>query len=624
MCFRFLIVFFSALLINTVNAQNGYWQQHVKYRMDIDMEVNTNRFTGKQILEYTNNSTDTLHRVFYQLYWNAFQPGSMMDERSRRQGQIEIGKEEDWDPRVKDRIANLKQDEIGYQKIGSLKMNGVPQKFVIQETVMLVTLSKPILPKQKAIFDMDFETQVPLVIRRAGRDNPDTKVHYSMSQWYPKICVYDKNGWNPQPYVGREFYGNFGDFNVNITIDRNYILGGTGYLTNPQQIGYGYELPGTKVIRSAGDKLTWRFFAPNVHDFMWAADPEFVHQSKKIRKDLTIHLLYKTTGKYPADKWEEIMVNAEKVFPFIENKFGVYPYKQFSFIAGGDGGMEYPMATLLAGPGAWLHELMHNWYYGILASNENRYSWMDEGFTSYADNLAKAFLTNKLDSVQTPEYTGYFNVVKSGFEEPLNTPSNFFNTNLAYGMASYSKGAIFLEQLGYIVGAAVRNLILLEYYRKWSFRHPTPDDFIRAAEKVSGSKLDWYQYYWTESTRTIDYAIDSLWEENNTTKIRLRNDGLMPMPIDFQLTFKDGSKEMHYIPLDLMFHTKPTENKDGVRKVYAPWFWTSRTYTIETSQKLMDICIAEIDPSRRMADVERRNNRIELKYWEMNSIILKN
>ncbi|HUN02444.1 MAG TPA: M1 family aminopeptidase [Niabella sp.] len=146
------------------------------------------------------------------------------------------------------------------------------------------------------------------------------------------------------------------------------------------------------------------------------------------------------------------MVNAEKVFPFIEKKFGTYPYKQFSFVAGGDGGMEYPMATLLAGPGAWLHELMHNWYYGILASNENRYSWMDEGFTSYADNLAKAFLTNKPDSVQTPEYTNYFNVVKSGLEEPLNTPSDFFNTNLAYSMASYSKGAMFLEQLGYIVG----------------------------------------------------------------------------------------------------------------------------------------------------------------------------
>ena len=611
---KILIIFLSVLLLNSLYAQNGYWQQHVKYRMDIDMNVNNNRFTGKQRLEYTNNAPDTLHKVFYQLYWNAFQPGSMMDERSRRQGRLLIGKEEDWDPRVKDRIAYLKPDETGYQKIGSLKMNGIPQKFEIQETVMIVSLNKPILPKQKVVFEMEFETQVPLVIRRAGRDNPDTKVRYSMSQWYPKMCVYDKNGWNPQPYIGREFYGNFGDFEVNITIDKNYILGGTGYLTNPQQIGYGYETPGIKVIRPAGDKLTWRFFAPNVHDFMWAADPEFVHQSKKIRKDLTIHLLYKTTDKYPAHKWEEIMVNAEKVFPFIEKKFGTYPYKQFSFVAGGDGGMEYPMATLLAGPGAWLHELMHNWYYGILASNENRYSWMDEGFTSYADNLAKAFLTNKPDSVQTPEYTNYFNVVKSGLEEPLNTPSDFFNTNLAYSMASYSKGAMFLEQLGYIVGDSARDKILLEYYKKWSFKHPTPDDFIRVAEKVSGAKLDWYQYYWTESTRTIDYAIDSLWEENNTTKIRLRNDGLMPMPIDFQLTFKDGSKEMHYIPLDLMFHAKPSENKDEIRKVYAPWFWTSSTYTIETSKKLMDIRVAEIDPSRLMADVERRNNRIELKY----------
>lgn len=594
------------------NAQNSYWQQRVKYVMDIDMNVQMNRFTGKQKLEYWNNSPDTLKKVFYHLYWNAFQPGSMMDQRSRRQGSIVIGNEADWDDRVKDRIQNLKPGEIGYQKISSLKMDGVTQQYEVLETILMVTLKRPILPKQKVVFDMDFEAQVPIQIRRSGRDNPDTKVRYSMSQWYPKICAYDADGWHPTPYVGREFYGVFGDFDVNITIDKNYILGGTGYLTNANQIGYGYETPGSKVIQPAGNKLTWKFIAPNVHDFVWAADPEFIHKTKKIRNDLILHLLYKPAKTTP-DAWEKILTDAEKVMPFLEKSFGAYPYKQYSFITGGDGGMEYPMATLLSAPGAWLHELLHSWYQGMLATDESRYAWMDEGFTSYAGNLARAWLNGSAENPHAESYQRYYKFVKGNLEEPLITHADHFNTNMAYSIATYIKGAIFLEQLGYIIGAEVRDKVLLDYYNKWKFKHPTPNDFIRLAENTSGTELDWYQQYWLNSTRTIDYAIDSIWEDGKT-KIRLRRDGLMPMPIDFQITFKDGSKEMHYVPLDLMYNAKPPEDAAIPRLVYPAWHWTNRTYTIESSKRLMNISVAEIDPSQRMADVERRNNKIELKY----------
>jgi hypothetical protein len=610
---RFFILLALAWLSLATQAQNGYWQQHVKYTMDVDMNVVTNRFKGTQKLEYTNNSPDTLKKVFYHLYWNAFQPGSMMDQRSLRQGSILIGGEPDWDDRVRDRIQHLKPDEIGYQKVQSLKMNGVPQSVDEQETILVVTLSKPILPKQKAVFDMEFEAQVPLQIRRSGRDNPETGVRYSMSQWYPKMAAYDKEGWHADPYIGREFYGEFGDFNVNITIDKSYILGGTGYLANANQIGYGYEQPGTKVVRPQGNKLTWKFSAPMVHDFMWAADPSFIHKTKKIRNDLTLHLLYKPGKKSPAE-WEAILVNAEKVLPYMEKKFGPYPYKQFSFISGGDGGMEYPMATLLQGPGAWLHEWLHNWYYGVLATNETEHAWMDEGFTTFAQNLTNAWLRGKADSIHTRDYQNYINITRGNIEEPMNTPADLFNTNAAYGVASYSKGAIFLEQLGYILGAGVRDEVLLNYYHGWKFRHPDPNDFIRVAEKTSGAQLGWYLYYWANSTRKIDYAIDSLWEEGGKTLIRLRNDGDLPMPIDFMITGKDGSKEMHYIPLDLMYHAKPNEDPSMPRKVYPPWRWTSPTYTIETTKRIMQIRVAEIDPSQRMADVERRNNRIELKY----------
>lgn len=611
---RLFFLVILSLSIGIVGAQSGYWQQKVKYVMDIDMDVRTNRFTGKQKLEYWNNSQDTLDKVFYHLYWNAFQPGSMMDQRSQRQGSFEINaKARDWDSRVKDRISSLKPDEIGYQKILSLKMNGVEQKFDVYETVMMVHLSKPILPKQKVIFDMNFEAQVPLQIRRSGRDNPDTKVRYSMSQWYPRMAGYDVDGWHPTPYIGREFYGPFGDFDVNITIDKSYILGGTGYLNNANQIGYGYEAAGAKVMRPAGDKLTWKFTAPNVHDFMWAADPGFTHKSKTIDDGITLHLLYKPAKTTPK-AWEDILVAAEKVYPFLKKNFGAYAYKQYSFITGGDGGMEYPMGTLLSSPGAWLHEWLHSWYQGVLGFNESLYSWMDEGFTSYAENRSKAFLNNKNDSVHTDDYDRYVRFTKSGFEEPLATHADHFNTNMAYGVAAYTKGAIFLEQLGYVIGAKSRDKVLLDFYNKWKFKAPTDKDFLRLAEKNSGLQLDWYREYWINSTRTIDYAIDSLWEVGGKTKIRMRRIGLMPMPIDMQLTFKDGSKEMHYVPLDLMYGTKPDEDGAVPRTVYSPWYWTNPTYTIETSKRLMDLRIAEIDPSHRMADVERRNNKIELKY----------
>ncbi|AHF16974.1 M1 family metallopeptidase [Niabella soli] len=612
---KYFLIFFLLLAGVMVEAQDCYWQQRVNYHMDVDMNVTTNRFTGKQKLEYWNNSPDTLDRVFYHLYWNAFQPGSMMDERSKRQGTIFFGDKPDWDPRVKDRISHLKPDEVGYQKVQSLTMNGAPQKYEVQGTILIVRLSKPILPKQKVTFDMNFEAQVPLQIRRSGRDNPDTKVRYSMSQWYPKICEYDREGWHPTPYVGREFYGVWGNFSVNITIDKNYILGGTGYLTNANQIGYGYEATGTKVNRPAGDRLTWKFVAPEVHDFMWAADPGFIHQTKKVRAGLTLHLLYKPAKATP-EKWEQILTNAAKALPYIEKTFGAYPYKQYSFITGGDGGMEYPMATLLASPGAWLHEWMHEWFYGRLATNESMYPWMDEGSANYAD----ARVTNWLhgDTARFPQgdsYKSYFSIVKSGKEEPLSTHADHFNTNRAYSVASYSKGAIFLEQLGYIVGAPVRDRIFLNYYNQWKFKHPNADALIRVAEKTSGAKLDWYKEFWISSTKTIDYAIDSLWEEGGKTKIRLRNDGLMPMPVDFVLTFKDGSKEMHNVPLDLMYSAKPKESDAFAKWItYKPWPWTNKYYTVETSHRLADITVGEIDPSQRMADVNRANNKIELKY----------
>jgi aminopeptidase N len=299
------------------------------------------------------------------------------------------------------------------------------------------------------------------------------------------------------------------------------------------------------------------------------------------------------------------------------------------------------MATLVSGPslGTAFHEWMHSWYQMILGTNESLYAWMDEGFTSYAEDLVSRYHTgsssladykNALVKNPTNEtlknliqslpedhagaYANYFTLAKSGQEEPMTTHADHYNSNFAYSIDAYSKGEVFMEQLGYIIGAENRDSLLLEYYRKWRFKHPEPADLMRIAERKSGLELDWYREYWVNSTKTIDYAIDSLWEEEGMAKIRLKRIGLMPMPIDLRINFKDGSQEMHNIPLNLMYGNKPAENKEEKFVVEESWKWTHPTYTMTVNRKLTEITKVEIDPTKRMADVARKNNLLELNW----------
>ena len=239
-----------------------YWQQEVDYEMDINVDAENHQFTGTQKLTYTNNSPDTLNRVFYHLYFNAFQPNSMMDVRSRTI--------KDPDPRVGDRIVKLPEDEIGYHHINSLTQDGEAVDYQIDGTIMEVELAEPILPGESTVFNMKFDSQVPRQIRRSGWMNKEG-VEFSMSQWYPKISEYDDNGWHPNPYVGREFYGVFGSFDVEITIDSSYVMGATGHLQNPEEIGHGYT---EEYDRPDSEKITWHWEAEKVHDQESAQRPD--------------------------------------------------------------------------------------------------------------------------------------------------------------------------------------------------------------------------------------------------------------------------------------------------------------------------------------------------------------
>ncbi len=596
-------------------AQPDRWQQRIKYQINVNMDVNSNRFSGTEKIDYWNNSPDTLNRIFFHLYWNAFQPNSSMDVRSRELGKTVLREPSrmsdglDWDARVKDRISKLTPEQIGFQNVASVKIAGVAQELKVHETILEVVLAKPIMPKSKVQLDVQFEAQVPQQIRRSGRDNAEG-IRYSMSQWYPKVVEYDYQGWNANPYIAREFYGVWGDFDVNITIDKNYFVTAGGDLVNANEIGRGYETAGTKASTPAGNTITWKWQAYNVHDFMWAADPNYKMITRTTANGPLIRVVYKAVDSVES-RWQRVADSTALAYPIIAKTFGPYPYKTYTFIQGGDGGMEYPMATLLksASIGTAIHEWMHSWYQMMLGSNEALYPWMDEGFTDYATSRVMAEMRGRTGFAAEGSYRSYFNLAKSGLEEPASTHADHFNTNFAYSAAAYSKGAVFMAQLGYIVGEKVRDQILLDYYYQWRFKHPNPNDLIRVAEKRSGMELDWYKEYWINSTKTIDYVVGDINVENTKTMLSVKRVGKMPMPIDVLVTYKDGSQEMHVIPLDLMYGTKPVENEIP-RTVHTPWRWTHPEYKFAIGKGIQEIKSIEIDPSMRLADINRNNNKL--------------
>ncbi len=596
------LIFFSALGIIAQN-NTSYWQQHVDYQMEIDMDVESFQYTGVQKLTYTNNSPDTLHRVFYHLYFNAFQPGSEMDVRSRTI--------QDPDKRVGDRIAQLKDDEIGFIKVNSLRQNSDELSYKVAGTILEVDLKQAILPGESHVFDMNFEGQVPLQIRRSGRNSAEG-VALSMTQWYPKLAEYDFEGWHADPYIGREFHGVWGDFDVKITIDSKYTIGGTGYLQNPNEIGHGYQTNGKKIKHKKGSKLTWHFVAPMVHDFAWGADPDFIHDTYEAADGTMLHFFYKDK-KELKENWRNLQSKTEEILLYFNEHIGPYPYKQYSVIQGGDGGMEYAMCTLITGErtfeslvGVTAHELAHSWFQHVLATNESKHEWMDEGMTTYISTLAMDKVMGK--NSQNPmasSYRGYRFLANSDVQQPMSTHADRWNYNQAYGISAYSKGAIFVSQLGYILGEDLLEETLKRYYKEWKFKHPTPNDFKRVAEKVSGAQLDWYLVDWTQTINTIDYAIANVEVQEDTTKITLERKDLMPMPIEVSVTYADNKVVNYYIPLQMMRWVKP-----NAQNVQQAWPWAMPTYNFEVPSDSGVVKI-QIDPSGLMADKVLEDNSWE-------------
>ncbi len=593
---------FILLSLSLSAYSQNYWQQAVDYKMEVDIDVKTFKYSGKQELLYTNNSPDSLKKVFYHLYFNAFQPGSEMSDR--------IKKGKDKNKRFRIDIDSLEPNEVGYLKVSNLKQDGNVLKHELSETILEVSLSKPLIPGETTKLTLNFEGQIPKLVRRAGR-NSSEGVALSMAQWYPKLAEYDYEGWNAEPYLGREFHGVWGDFDVTLTLDKKYVVAASGYLQNPDEVGHGYS---EKKGKSKKGKLKWHFVAPRVHDFTWSADPEYIHDTHMGPNDVLLHFFYKDNSKYN-ENWKNLQPKTAELMRFFNQTIGKYPYRQYTVAQGGDGGMEYAMLTLITGNrgfeslvGVTAHELAHSWFQHVLATNEMKYEWMDEGFTTYISTLAKDKILNQNSFFPLQRsYDSYLYLARSGKEQPQQTNANRYEYNLAYEVSAYSKGSVFLSQLGYIIGEDKLSKTLKEYYRMHQFKHPVPNDFRRVAERVSEIQLKWYLTDWTQTTNTIDYSIKSVKADESRTLINIERIGSMPMPLEVLVNFKDGSSEIHYIPISLMRGEK--ENPYSIKwTVHKDWPWARPEYEFAVNRPKTDIVDIYIDPSYYMADINRENN----------------
>ena len=588
----------SAASLTTAFGQYPGWQQSVSYDMEATLDTSLHQYHGVAKVTYKNNSPETLDKVFWHLFFNAFQPGSMMDVRSRTI--------EDPDRRVGSRIVELPEEEWGWIHMERVRAFGQDAEFEEDGTVLVVDLPKSLRPGKSVTFELAWTAQVPRQIRRSGWMNKEG-VEYSMTQWYPRLCEFDHHGWHSNPYIGREFHGIWGDFEVTLDVPDGYVIAATGVKTSEKSVDGPL---GTARTQST-------FEAQDVIDFAWAADPDFISESVAV-DDVELTLVHQADPEIDSN-WTALAEYAAKAMTFINEDIGPYAYPQYTVAQGGDGGMEYPMITLITGErslrslvGVTVHEMAHSWFQAIVATNESLHEWMDEGFTSWAESRCMAHLfADPMKPSENPHswaYASYIRQHLSGNEEPLITHADHYKTNRAYGVGAYSKGEVLVEQLGAIVGPEVRDAAMRRYFKEWSFKHPGPHDFKRVVERESGLELDWYFQDMMHTTNAVDYQVSGVQVHNDSAVIQLARSGDMAMPQDLTLTWEDETTTSVHIPLVMMRGHRMLVDGEILG---ADWPWVDPTYALTLPTGGKRLRTVELNASGLVADVHPENDGIE-------------
>lgn len=619
----------------------GYWQQDVHYTIKASLNDSSDIVTGSEELIYWNNSPYDISFVYFHLYSNAQNKDSYLaDLYKNNDYHLKFGK--------------YRSKNLGTE-VTSVSANGEALKTELDNTILKVYLPRPVKSGSSITLNLDFKTYFDreAIRNRMKMFNTFGNKHYNIIHWYPRVTVIDnKFAWNTDQHMDHELYGDYGSFYVEMTIPNNYVADGTGVLINEQEVlpdtlrakldlnnflNKPFNSPPSTIIKRDGTTKTWKFSAINVHDFAFTCDPTYRIGEKNWNGVRCIALVQEphAAGWYNAPSYvaKVLEVNSYNIGPYYWPKM---------IVADAEEGTETPMLALCGGfdPGyrsLLIHEMTHNWFMGTVGSNETYRAFMDEGFTQFYTADTYQFIDGAIELEPQPKsryvrqfkepgrildndlYNPYYNnIVTKNEEVTLNTHSDDFNGGIRMGggySEVYSKTAVMLKNLEYVLGRALFDKAMQHYFSQWKFAHPYPEDFRTSIIMYTGIDLNWFFDQWLETTKTIDYAVGKIKrKKNNTYEITFKRKGSMQMPIDFVVIDKNDSAQHYYIPNT--WFEKPTRATTLPRWIgWGPKLKPTYTATVNLGTKLKNVII---DPSGRLADVDMTNNakrgNFELKF----------
>ncbi|MES2703244.1 MAG: M1 family metallopeptidase [Bacteroidota bacterium] len=603
----------------------AYWQQDVHYKLYGIIHEDEHRIEGAEELTYWNNSPDELTFVYFHMYQNAFVKGSYLHDLE---------------------IANNVHPVMGKKEAAGLgivtdkiEVDGQPVKTVLDNTILKVYLPKALKPGGKITIKMVFNTYWD-----NGRTRRRMKMypawgfmHYNGVQWFPKVCVYDRmHGWDTYQHLNREFYGDYGLFDVTLDFPSNYIVEATGMLQNRSEVlpdalraqldlknfatKKWEEPPSTIIPYVKGQRKKWHYLANNVHDFAFTADPSYRLGTTYWKGIECVAVVQEPH----AAGWQNASEYLAKIIQTFSDDIGLYRYPKIAAADAADG-MEYPMLTLDGGAdpgyrGLLVHETAHNWFYGQVGSNETYRAAMDEGFTQFltAWGMRKIdgenIVTGKPKSAYRRMFTEPTKVIDARVlnsytisalnqtETSINTHSDDFHSALGQGGgygAVYYKTATMLYNLQYVLGDSLFQATLHNYFEQWKFAHPYFEDFRASVIQFTHTDLSWFFDQWFETTKTLDYGVMRVkkkWGTDDFT-IKFKRSGEMQMPLDFTVTGKDGSKHNFYIP-----NTWFEKQTDAT--TLSKWYGWGKLHPTYQAKVTIPSGIrkVEIDPTHRLGD----------------------
>lgn len=594
------------------NPGPAYFQNEADYKIKAHLNPENHSLKGQITMTYTNNSPEDLDFIWMFLEQNRFTEDSRGTLTTPVEGNRYNG---DTDEGVK--ITNLE----------SKVRRATSSKHLINDTRMQVFFDKPLKADGgKAEVSMNFEFKIPVDgMDRMGRLSTKNGEIYALAQWFPQVAVFDDiQGWNIEPYLGAgEFYYDYGDFEVEITVPHDYVVVASGELQNPRNVMSNKlydryekaqnsdetvylikpeEIGDASLFAENSGTQTWEFEIENSRDFAFAASKAFIWDAAKI--DLQSGESCLAQSAYPIesdgqDAWSRSTEYSKASVEHYSEKWFEYPYPAAVNVAAEIGGMEYPGLNFCSwkstGGSLWGvtdHEFGHNWFPMIVGSNERRYAWMDEGFNTFINYYSTlAFNDGEYPARlgQPRNLTGWF---LSDEREGIDTYPDVANLrNL--GMIAYYKPALGLIMLReYILGEERFDYAFRSYIETWAYKHPQPKDFFNHMENAAGENLNWFFGNWFYGTGNIDLAIDSLRERDGEYFLTVSNNGEVPMPVKMEITYQDGTTSMKTLPVEIWQRGNT---------------WTHKFTSDKTIQSI------EIDPDKILPDVNYSNDK-----WPVN------